>query len=546
MVRMCWLTCFFLVLLRLAIGWHFFFEGFHKLRSKETDKPFSSQGYFNEAEGPLGPKIREFIGDPDLLMKAKLQLNDGTTPAEQMPKLVAGQWDAYFDRFSSFYKLNDQQKERAKAKLDEAKADFIHWRTFTPSDNQDEKTRAKWTIIKKDSPFIGTAEVPQNIPLEVQRYENTLKEIRDIYTAKLARDVSFAKLRELKAEAAKMRNSFQKDIDELTAKMKDSLAKVLDPRSVGFDVGVPASDSKYDDRLLACLTLDAGSKMPEALGGQWDDYAAYVKEYGNPQLRKGDTQEEAALDEAKQEYVRYLEGKNEFSGEPSDSDVPLRLKAYQAAVVKYKAATADYAAKKSPDNEKKLNSARAAVTDLRKGFVDDIKRFTEILKRNLGGFSEDNLKGLVEVEKPTNRFLWINWPTSNLEWLDTVTPWTLLIAGGCLLVGLFTRLACIVAAGFLLVEYLSQAAFPWLPKSPMTEGNYLFVNKNVIEFIALLALATTSSGKWLGLDALVGRLCPFCRRKKPPEPTETKKPQKGTFDKDQVSLFDAPPTRSAY
>jgi len=30
------------------------------------------------------------------------------------------------------------------------------------------------------------------------------------------------------------------------------------------------------------------------------------------------------------------------------------------------------------------------------------------------------------------------------------------------------------------------------------EGSYLFVNKNVIEMVALLALMTTRSGKWAG------------------------------------------------
>ncbi len=155
------------------------------------------------------------------------------------------------------------------------------------------------------------------------------------------------------------------------------------------------------------------------------------------------------------------------------------------------------------------------------------------------------MKGVVEVEKPKNRFLWINWPTSNLEWLDTVTPWTLFIAGGCLLAGLFTRMACLVAAGFLLVEYLSQAAFPWLPKSPMTEGNYLFVNKNVIEFLALLALATTASGKWLGLDALLSRMWPFrcCAKQAAPAQTATKRKAP---DNDGVNLFDAPTTRSGH
>ena len=68
------LTAFFLVLLRLAIGWHFFYEGYHKVHSLEvgpvsrdgrTIPPFSSAGYFSEGRGPLGEIMRHAIGDPN-------------------------------------------------------------------------------------------------------------------------------------------------------------------------------------------------------------------------------------------------------------------------------------------------------------------------------------------------------------------------------------------------------------------------------------------------------------------------------------------------
>ncbi len=64
------LTMVLLVVLRLAIGWHFLFEGLHKLDSfvtgaTTTNKPFSSAGYFREAPGPLAWEVRQQIGDPD-------------------------------------------------------------------------------------------------------------------------------------------------------------------------------------------------------------------------------------------------------------------------------------------------------------------------------------------------------------------------------------------------------------------------------------------------------------------------------------------------
>ena len=78
------------------------------------------------------------------------------------------------------------------------------------------------------------------------------------------------------------------------------------------------------------------------------------------------------------------------------------------------------------------------------------------------------------------------------------------------MVGLFTRLSCFSAAGFLFLTIMTQLSVPWLPAAPNSEGSYLFVNKNVIEMIALLALLTTRTGRWFGLDAIVSWVC--CRR----------------------------------
>ena len=61
-------TAVLLILLRLAIGWHFLYEGLHKLHTLQvgeslTNRPFSSAGYFREAPGPLGKYFRQQLGD---------------------------------------------------------------------------------------------------------------------------------------------------------------------------------------------------------------------------------------------------------------------------------------------------------------------------------------------------------------------------------------------------------------------------------------------------------------------------------------------------
>lgn len=95
-------------------------------------------------------------------------------------------------------------------------------------------------------------------------------------------------------------------------------------------------------------------------------------------------------------------------------------------------------------------------------------------------------------------------PRSQTALIDSMVMWGLTIVGVCLMLGLFTRLACLGAAGFLLMFYL--AAPPWpgvLELGPSDGGHYLFVNKNMVELLAVLALATTGVGRWFGLDAFV-------------------------------------------
>jgi uncharacterized membrane protein YphA (DoxX/SURF4 family) len=94
-------------------------------------------------------------------------------------------------------------------------------------------------------------------------------------------------------------------------------------------------------------------------------------------------------------------------------------------------------------------------------------------------------------------------PWTNWDYLNWVTKWGLVVSGACLILGLLTPLAALYAAGFLALIYLSVPPWPGLPASPIAEGNYWIVNKNLVEMLACLVLASTPSGLWLGIDALL-------------------------------------------
>jgi uncharacterized membrane protein YphA (DoxX/SURF4 family) len=95
--------------------------------------------------------------------------------------------------------------------------------------------------------------------------------------------------------------------------------------------------------------------------------------------------------------------------------------------------------------------------------------------------------------------------------VDQLTIWSLLILGGCLLVGFCTRLAALAGAGMLISFYLVWPPWPGVPEAPGPE-HALFVNKNIIEAIALMAIVFMPTSAWFGLDGMIGAL--FKRKRK--------------------------------
>src|SRR5262245_18200151 len=110
-----------LVLLRLAIGWHFFMEGAPKVQSAfrgttETSKPFSSKDYFREAPGPGGTLARATMGEPDpdaealaLLTVVEAEGDSATLPPHKsIPPELRRRWERLVADFASAYNLSEE------------------------------------------------------------------------------------------------------------------------------------------------------------------------------------------------------------------------------------------------------------------------------------------------------------------------------------------------------------------------------------------------------------------------------------------------------
>lgn len=95
---------------------------------------------------------------------------------------------------------------------------------------------------------------------------------------------------------------------------------------------------------------------------------------------------------------------------------------------------------------------------------------------------------------------------TRMEQINFAVTYGLAAIGLCLMLGLCTRLAALGGAAFMFFVVLTQPSWPTIyPPAPPVVGHALLVNKDFVEMVALLLLATTAAGRWGGLDYFVYR-----------------------------------------
>ena len=99
-----------------------------------------------------------------------------------------------------------------------------------------------------------------------------------------------------------------------------------------------------------------------------------------------------------------------------------------------------------------------------------------------------------------------NWVISHdgvLNTVDFLNTWGLIAIGTGLILGLFTRVAAFAGAALLFTYYLNNPPFIGMENLGAVEGNYLIVNKTLIEVAALVLLGVFPSSGAFGLDTLL-------------------------------------------
>jgi uncharacterized membrane protein YphA (DoxX/SURF4 family) len=399
------LRVFFLLALRLAIGWHFLFEGLYKVQTyytgpTETSKPFTSEPYFKVAPGPIGAKMRKEFSDPEAEIAVKVKAPEDISPANFAELKAEDQAAKCPDAVAK--PLNEMEESAQKAVQAEA----------------EKETKAATSAEEKAVKDATAAEEKAVAAAKDDDEKAKAKEDADKARAKAKTDADKAR-----QEAQKKADSFQEIGKSRVTDAKASYARWV--------YGVDRRDCK-----VKSITGDVALTAPQRL-----DHLEWVK-------RK-----------AKEAEERETSGLGNGTGTDAKRVAEFRM------------------------------DAITAESDLAR----DANAFVAELKKELNG-------GKAVEEAPVE---------TRGQRLDRVTMWFLVAVGAFLMAGLFTRLSCLLAAGFLVMTYLAHPPFPWYPLPPNTEGNPVFINKNVIEALALLVLMCYPTGRWLGLDALVLR--PFCK-----------------------------------
>lgn len=123
-------------------------------------------------------------------------------------------------------------------------------------------------------------------------------------------------------------------------------------------------------------------------------------------------------------------------------------------------------------------------------------------------------------------FNWIAAHPGVLQVVDVLNIWGLILVGLGLMLGLLTRYAAL--GGMLLLAFYYVANPPFISSTgAYLEGHYVWIDKNLIELIAVAVLMLIPTGQFLGLDGLVKAI--RLKVHKPiPEPAASRGPAEGS------------------
>jgi uncharacterized membrane protein YphA (DoxX/SURF4 family) len=102
-------------------------------------------------------------------------------------------------------------------------------------------------------------------------------------------------------------------------------------------------------------------------------------------------------------------------------------------------------------------------------------------------------------------FHWIAENPGVLAIADFIVIWGLILIGLALFIGLFDRMIAVAGMGLLALFWLANPPLTGMDFGLPHEGNYLIVDKNIVEMFGLFIISLFPTGKIMGLELLIKR-----------------------------------------
>lgn len=213
-MRISGLACVFLVVLRLAIGWHFLVEGVWKIRTHlngptSTSAPWTGEPFFREGYGPVADWYRQTLGiSDDAVLKQFQPIPDSDTVAAEL------EWTKFLADLIRLYGLTDEQKQAAQKAFSDHREPMTGW------------IQSKTKPLTPKQVAWGSVDVPQTVAQRLETYTNRVDELREIQRSEqptFNKPVHAARVRALKVEAARILNELNGELEARTAAMKKAV-----------------------------------------------------------------------------------------------------------------------------------------------------------------------------------------------------------------------------------------------------------------------------------------------------------------------------------
>lgn len=474
-----------IVVLRLSIGWQFLYEGLWKYDSLQGPTPWTAEGYLKQAQGPLRNQFRAMTGDPDDLGWLDLQT-------------MNQRWASWRQRFVTHYQLDAAQQKELATLLDPAGAAAVPLNALPASV---ELAKIKDKPVSFDPAHKQLVAANRLLPAEAE----ALKKMVDVLEVggnffKRGPDGNPLRDGATPVPASASDIALYQGIAELATKLADpQQTQRLNQLKQATGI-VPQGETfvRADDE---GAPLTTGGELVPADKVDVDFYKAVIALEKKANALSY-SQKLTALLSADPDRVGVIfrtAPKGELVmgtasvGSPTEFNVKYGdIQAYKDLIQEYEAALAEAKVSFQFDHVDRIGKKLAAK---RSEVVGPVRALDADMKKAAGKLLKPNqlaLGALPPEDSPLHR-------------ASSRAMWGLLILGSLLLLGLGTRIAALAGAFMLLNFYLVLPPWPGVPQPPGPEHS-LFINKNLIEVIALLAIAALPTGSWFGLDSLIRKL----------------------------------------